>query len=272
MSIMRPALPLNAKAFAAAICVSVMLPEASAQAFDAVRLHAAAPGRDGGRVGGVLSLGTDYLGSDERRNLVLPTLDYQWGNGAFAGITNGLGFNLSGSPGLQYGLRLTADLGRDAGRSEALRGMGDIDPKPEAGAFLNTALSREIMLTSSVRFGAGNAGRGLVFDLGTGYSVALGTQWRLGVGMAVTAANAEYMRAYFGVDAAQSAASGYAVFQPGAGVRDARANVSLTYLAGGRLSVTTALSGSALLGEAADSPVTRDKTSVTGALAVGYAF
>lgn len=255
-----------------AVCATLAATGVHAQAFDAVRLYGAAPGKDGGLAGAAVLAGTEYPGSDERRTLALPVLDYQWANGWFAGTTNGIGYNFSGSKGMQYGLRITADLGRKESRSSALRGMGDVDAKAEFGGFFNYALTPEISLTSSLRYGAGQEGKGLVVDLGGAYSTQIAADWRLGLGAAVSVANTEYMQSYFGVTAAQATASGYRAYAPKAGVRNGRLNLSLTYTVTPRVSMTAGVSANSLLGDAADSPLVRKKTSVSGLLAASYAF
>jgi outer membrane scaffolding protein for murein synthesis (MipA/OmpV family) len=263
---------LRLPAALAALALTLTVPLARGQAFDAVRLYGAAPGEDSGFVGAVVIAGTEYTGSDQRRTLLLPLLDYQWNNGWFAGTGNGIGFNFSRRADLAYGLRLTADFGRKAHRSDALRGMGDIDAKAEFGAFFNQSLTSDIFLTSSLRYGAGDDGRGLVVDLGIGYASSLAAQWRLGVGAAVSVTNAAYQQSFFGVTTAQAASSGYPVYTPGAGLRDARANVALTYLVNRRTVVTAALSASTLLGDARDSPLVRSNATLTGVLGVSYGF
>ncbi len=245
---------------------------AHAQAFDAVRLQGGPPGKDSGRAGAVVLLGTTYQGSDERRTLVLPAIDYQWANGWFAGVTNGIGYNFSGNRDMVYGLRLTADLGRKESRSTALRGMGDVGARAELGGFLNLALAPGVNVTSSVRYGSGQGGKGLVVDLGAGYSVPVAAEWRLGVGAGFSLVNADYMQSYFGITTAQAAASSYPSYTPEGGARNGRVNATLTYLASARVAVTAGLSSSTLLGSAADSPLVRRKTSLNGLLAAAYAF
>lgn len=254
----------------AASALLLALPAAFGQAFDAVRLYGGAPGEEVGLVGAVLIAGTEYAGSDQRQTRLVPLLDYLWKNGWFAGTANGIGVNLSRREDMQYGVRLTADFGRDQDNSAALRGMGDIDPRLEIGAFFNKFMSREIFLSSSLRYGAG--GSGLIVDFGAGYSTALAPTWRLGFGGAFTLINADYAQTYFGVSPSQSASSGYAVHQPGAGVRDARANVALTYLFNRHTSLTTAVSAGTLLGDVADSPLVRQQTTVSGVAVLSYAF
>lgn len=247
-------------------------PFACAQGFEAVRLAPLPPGQDGGRVGAFLIAGTAYRGSDERRNLLLPAIDYQWSNGWFAGVGNGLGYNASTRPELQYGPRLTVDLGRDESRSEALRGMGSIDVQPELGVFFNRLWGPRLAFTSSLRQGSGMQRRGLVLDLGTSYGVSVGAQTRLSLGLGAHWANADYMQDYFGVTPAQSAASGYAVASPGAGWRNASVNLSLSHRIDRETSLFAGIAFNQLLGDARESVLTRRSTSLTGVAGVAYAF
>lgn len=246
--------------------------EVHAQAFDAIRLYAAEPGKDGGLAGFVLLPTTEYSGSDERRTLVLPVLDYQWASGWFAGTTNGLGHNFSKRPDTQYGLRVTADFGRKESRSSALRGMGDIDAKAEVGGFYNVAMTDAISLSTSLRYGAGSGSDGLVADFGINYSLPIAPRWRVSVGGAVTLADKRYMQSYFGVSREQAASSAYAATTPSGGVRDARAGATLIYSVSPRTSLTLGLSASTLLGDAADSPLVEEKTTVGGLLAATVSF
>ena len=252
--------------------LAVLTPSAFAQVFDAVRLYGAAPGNDGGRVGLAVLAGQEYRGSDERRTMAAPLIEYQWANGWFAGSTNGIGYNFSGRQDMQYGMRLTADFGREESRSQALRGMGDIDTKAELGGFFNYSISREISLSTSLRYGSGQDSNGLLVDLGMVYSTELSGDLRLGLGVAATLANADYMQSYFGVTAAQAARSGYAVYKPGAGLRDVRGNLALTYRITPKVSATAGLSASMLSGDASDSPMVRQKSATTGLLALTYGF
>ena len=257
---------------AASLVLALASTAACSQAFDAVRLYGAAPDQDGGVVGAAVVFGREYQGSNKRRTSVFPAIDYQWRNGFFAGTTNGVGYNFSKSPTTQYGLRVTADLGRKESRSPALTGLGDIDARPELGGFFNYFVSREVFLTSSLRYGAGNDRKGMVLDLGAGYSMALAPSLRLGVGVAASVVNKDYMQSFFGVDAAQAATSGYAAYAPAAGVRDVRANAALTYRVNDKVGITGAVSLSGLQGDAKNSPVVRRSATANGVLAVTYAF
>ncbi len=216
--------------------------------------HAQQPPKDGGRVGLVALGGYEYQGSDETRTQVLPTLDYTWANGWFAGV-NGVGRQWSAGDSLQYGLKLGYDMGREEGRSTALRGLGN-------GFAAKT----------SVRAGSGVDNKGALWDVGLEYGQPLGASWRLGSELVATYANADYLQSYFGVTAKQAQASGYAVYTPSAGLRDVSARVSLTYLISPQWSLTGGLRHTQLMGDAKDAPMVRKTSANTALLALGYAF
>lgn len=268
----RPALRQSALVALATLAGAGFAAGVRAQAFDAVRLYGVAPDRDGGIVGAAVVAGHQYMGSDERRTRLYPALDYRWANGWLAGTTNGIGYNFSRDARMQYGVRLTADFGRDESRSSALRGLGDVKARPELGLFYNLQPTPRTFLTSSLRYGSGDGRDGLLLDLGIGVNAQLASAWRVGAGVSATWANAAYTQSYFGIDAAQALRSGYGLYRPGAGVRDVRVSVSATYAITPRTSATAALSYGRLQSGAARSPIVRDRDGVGGVLALSYAF
>ncbi len=227
---------------------------------------------EGGRVGVVVLVGREYQGSDESRVRVLPSIEYQWRSGFFAGVVSGIGYNFSSRPDLSYGLRITPEFGRQESRSAALRGLGDIDPQADFGAFLNFRPAPGVTLSSSLRFGSGNGRDGLVLDLGAGWSTDLSRSLRLGLGAATSWANAAYLQEFFGIDANQSIRSGYAPYAPAAGMRDARVTASLVYRIDATWSLTGSVTYSELLGDARDSPIVRDTGTTSAVLALSYSF
>ena len=245
---------------------------AQAQAFDAVRIFGPVEANGKGTVGAAIVNSPEFLGSKQRKTMLLPLLDYRWQNGFFAGTTNGIGYLFNSAPNVQYGLRVTADLGRKENKSAALTGMGDIDAAAEFGGFFNYFVSPQISPTSSLRYGAGNDNKGMVVDLGANYAMQFAPQWRGAVGVATTFANSHTMQSRFGVTPAQAATTGYAVYSPGAGLRDVRVSASANYFFSRQVALTAAVSASALLGDAKNSPVVRSNSAITGVLALSYEF
>lgn len=233
------------------------LSTAHAHPFDPVRLQRTAPGQDLAAAGLVVWSGQGYAGADEGRERALPLLDDQWANGWFAGVSNGVGINFSSSPELQYGVRVTADFGRKERRSTALRGMGDIDAKVEGGVFFNVSLAGDWQATTSLRYGSGEGGRGLLADVGVLYGTVLTPHWQVDASAGLSAVNADLMQTYFVVEADQAVHGGDTVYAPGSGWRDARVGASLTYALDPRNALMAAVDFNRLRGDAADGPLTR---------------
>lgn len=228
--------------------------------------------REGGVAGAAIVMGREYQGSDESRARVLPNIEYQWSNGFFAGALNGIGYNASTQPDMAYGVRVTADFGRKERRSDALRGLGDVDARPELGAFFNFSPTQGVTWTSSVRYGSGNERKGLLVDLGAGWSTRLTPHLRFGTSVATTWSNADHAQSYFGVDALQAVRSGYTPFAPGSGLRDVRLGASLIYQVAPTWSLVGSITYSELLGDAKRSPIVRDKNALSAVVALGYSF
>lgn len=227
---------------------------------------------EGGIAGAAVLVGREYQGSDEVRVRLLPSIEYQWANGFFAGGLNGVGYNASSSPDKAYGVRITPDFGRKERRSAVLEGLGDIDPRPEIGAFYNFSPARQVTFSSSLRYGSGNSRKGLLVDVGASWSTSVTPALRVATTLATTWANGEHLQEYFGITAAQSTRSGLAAYSPSGGLKDVRLGVSLFYRLTPEWSLTGAVSHSELVGDARHSPIVREKGTVTGVLAVGYSF
>ena len=137
-----------------------------------------------------------------------------------------------------------------------------------SAALAAVAATRIAAAEYTTFFRVGAAGSGL--DMG--YSLALAPQWRLGTRLGATLADRQHMQSYFGVDAQQAARSGYALYTPDAGLRDARLGVSLTYALNPTTFVTAAVSGSVLGDAARNSPITRSSNANSAVLAITHAF
>jgi MipA family protein len=226
----------------------------------------------GGVAGAVVLTGREYQGSNESRTRLLPSVDYQWANGLFAGVINGFGYNASTRPDLAYGVRITANFGRDERRSTALRGLGDIDTRPEFGAFLNYSPVRSISLISSLRFGSGNSRDGALLDLGASWGTVLSQDLQFGTSLATTWSNAAYAQEYFGIDATQALRSGYGLYQPKSGLRDARLSAGLRYRFTPAWALTASLTHTELLGDSKNSPIVRERSTTSALFTIGYSF
>jgi MipA family protein len=203
--------------------------------------------------------GPAYLGSDERKTRALPIIAARWSNGWFAGL-GGVGYRFNAGDPLSWGLRLTLDPGRDEDDADALRGMGDIEARPEFGVFASYRLLPGLMLGSSLRYGSGNGRDGLLADVSLRGSVPVSSRVRLTAGITATAANTRSMQSAFGVDAAQALNSGYGLYHPGSGWRDIGVQAGGMVLLQPNLMLFLGVNARTLVGDARDSPLTRERT------------
>ncbi len=215
---------------------------------------------------------TRYVGSSKRRNRAMLTLNAIWKNGWFAGFPRGIGYNFSADSRMEYGLRLTADMGRKQGTSTALHGLGDIGTKPELGPFLSYSLNRQLRLSSSMRYGAGADSRGMLLDLGLHYRVPVAERQSVMFGIATTYANSSYMQSYFGVSAAQAQTTKYALYTPGAGIREVDLTASYTYKIDRQWAVVTGATFGQLGNVVKAAPMTRSNYHNTVYVQANYTF
>lgn len=221
--------------------------------------------------------GPAYLGSDERKTRALPVLATRWSNGWSAGVggfagTGGVFYRFPSSTPWSYGLRLTVDLGRNEDDADALRGMGDIEARPEVGGFASYALLPGLRAGAAFRYGSGNDRDGLLGELSLRGMVPVASNVRLTAGLMATFANAPSMQSSFGIDAGQSLRSGYALYTPGSGLRNVDLQLGGMVDLGSSTMLMLGVTGRSLLGDAADSPLTRERNSLSALASLSYRF
>lgn len=259
-------MPMYRLAAAVAFASVLFAGTAEAQYQGIVSLPPVGPGDSRLLIGGAAISRPAYLGSDDRIWRVLPSIDYANRNGFFVGSGSGIGYSLISTRSTQFGIRLIPRFGRKESDSNDLQGMGDIGFGAEGSVFWTHAFSAEWTVGANLRGGS----RGGEIDLGARRDFVLAPTTRMSVFGFATTANAKSNLSYYGVDAGQAAASGYPVFQPGAGLRNAQIGASFNHFFAGRWIAVGGLGIGRLLGDAADSPIVRERTHVTGFAAIGY--
>lgn len=220
---------------------------------------------------GVLNT-TRYIGSNQRRYRVMPGINAVWSNGWFAGFPRGVGYNFSDRPYLEYGVRMTADMGRKQNASIALNGLGDISPRAELGVFYNFPLSKQVKVDSALRYGSGQDRKGMLLDLGVNYRLPYGEQQSFMFGIKTSYANRNYMQSYFGVDATQALNSGYAQYTPGAGIREVDLTATHMYKLDKQWMMMSGLAYGRLGSAAKAAPMSRSATHNTVFVQALYSY
>lgn len=163
---------------------------------------------------------------------------------------------------------------RSEKRNRALAGLGKVDMAIEVGGAARLDVGPawvELSVTKDVAGGhdgvVGTATGGADFDLSDDLSLSLSgtTSW----------VDNDYMRTYFGVTQTQAARSGLPVYAAGKGIKDAGANIGLTYRLTDHWMIAATGGYTRLLNDAKDAPLVRLRGSPDqwqGGLFVAYRF
>jgi len=225
----------------------------------------------------------EYEGSDRRVLKLRPLWAYEWGRFRISTSRAGAAMNFASDPQgpgasallisgerLRFGAALRFDSGRQSGDSPHLQGLPDIKRTLRGRVFASWKFDEHWDLGGNVSQDLLGRHGGTVGSLDLGYHLRLGehTEGSVGVGMAL--ANGQNMRTYFGVTPEQATPSGLPAFAPGGGARDAYAGVGFTTALTPRWILFGNVSGSRLVGDAAASPLTLQRSSFSAGLGLAY--
>lgn len=231
-------------------------------------------------LGGGVGVAPRYSGSDENRVSTALVLDYSMRNGFFVSSTRGLGYgNSLGN--FDYSAALSYRTGRKdhnvdsdtmSDGSDHLRGMGNVKGSALGVVGLGYKLTNWLsaQLQAEVPFSRRDNGAALHFGIVSPLyhspknSVTLGLTSSWGTN--------DYMQTYYGVSAAQSAASGFTQYHAGSGIYACSLNLDWTHNFTERWSVVADAGYTQLAGDARNSPIVQRKASPTGSLTVTYRF
>lgn len=194
----------------------------------------------------------EYIGSNNYEGVVVPTFTFgslKWGaidagNGVRGIPDNGI--TLNGA------FRLLGE--RTAADSPELAGLEDIDFGVEVGVNL------KYQQTNWMAFGEvrkGVAGHnGVTGTLGADLIMRPSDRFRITAGPRINFGDDEFANTYFGVTAAEAAASNFSAFNATGGALSAGLVVSGSYFIDDKWSLEGVISYEKLMGDAADNPIT----------------
>lgn len=231
-----------------------------------------------GSVGLSAGVRPEYDGAKDSRTVLMPTINLFYGDSLFFTRMTA-GANL-----LRYkteqGLTITAGpllglrRGRDQDDHEVLRGLGDIDPALDAGAFVRLR-KQGWQASAEVRQNVTNTDQGATVNLSVGHGMPVGPKLRLRTTFDTAWASSGYMKTFYGIDAVQSAQSGAAQYDVGAGFKHVGASLSADYPINREWTGVATVRYKRLLGGAADSPIVSslgDRDQVSTSIAIQYRF
>jgi outer membrane protein len=149
---------------------------------------------------------------------------------------------------------------RDEDDADELQGLDPVRWGGEIGGFAEFYPTDWLRLRGEVRHGI-RAHQGVVADVSADAFHDISPAVRISGGPRLSFASAEYFDAYYGVSAAESAASGLSAYDPGSGLKSAGLGGAIDWKVTEK--VTTSLFGeySRLFGPAADSSLVKERGS-----------
>lgn len=214
-----------------------------------------------------------YLGSDDYDVSALPLIDLRYADRIFLSTRDGLGANLLRDGNFSAGPVLKYRFGRDQDDDDALRGLGNIDPAGEAGAFVKYSVAK-LSMGAELRQGFGGH-EAVIGEVWLNRRFDLNEKLDLSIGPKLTLASSDFTETYFGIDAGQAARSGYRRYDADGAFISYGLNAALGY----KLTRQTRLGVFAgieqISGDAADSPIVDQAGSATQArlgLTISYSF
>lgn len=203
------------------------------------------------------SVRPDFPGADDYSFAYAPNFSIVWRDRLFL-RNETAGINLVRNKTFRAGLDARRDHGR--GEEDSIAGLEEVDDGVEVGGFLRYDPG-PLRLHLAYRQEVASGHEGALAILGASTKISLAGYGWVRVEGEATLASAGYMRAFFGIDAAGSTASGLAPHDPGAGFRD----LSLSLSSGYRFLEHWTLGGVVtyrhLVGGAANSPIVEDRGS-----------
>ncbi|WP_373991585.1 MipA/OmpV family protein [Duganella sp. BuS-21] len=218
----------------------------------------------------------EYAGADKSRVLPLPFLERTYANGVFLSTQRGIGYETAVGD-----FKLSAALGYDGGRedhrknrfsgSDALKGMGEIEGAAQAVLSVGYQLGTVgLGLTTKQNLSHREYGATYIFSAGAPLYSDAGDQ--IGWGVSAVYGDRKHNQTYFGVTSAQSAASGYQRYTAKAGFENLTAGLNWNHVIDSSWSVRSLVGVSRLTSDAADSPLTKRKTTPMVMTALIYKF
>ncbi|HEV2567800.1 MAG TPA: MipA/OmpV family protein [Sphingomonas sp.] len=215
-----------------------------------------------------------YPGADEVRFGPYVNVDVARGDTPFAfeAQDESFGFPVINTNGIGFGPSLNVQGSRK--NSDVGAPIGKVKTTVEAGGFVHAFLSSNFRVRAELRRGLGGHD-GFVGEASADFIARDGDRYVFSIGPRVVLSNAKYQRAYLGVDAAQSAATGLPRFTPKGGLQSVGGTAGLTYQFTRRWGVMSYVRYDRLVSDAADSPVVRQfgtRDQFSGGLGLTYTF
>jgi outer membrane scaffolding protein for murein synthesis (MipA/OmpV family) len=171
---------------------------------------------------------------------------------------------------IRVGLGLRVDAGRNSDGFADLAGLPDIKRTVRGRLSATYTLDEQWKLSADVSQDLLGRNGGGEYGLNLNYVRMLTDKTSLFAGVGVSLGDGQYMRTHFGVSPDGSASSGLQVYSAGAGLKDVHLSIGTMTALSSRWVAYATGGVSTLLGDAADSPMTRKPTAASVSFGLAY--
>ena len=241
------------------------------------------------QVGAVALLSPAYQGADEHRLRAIPLLLVDYRERLYIGQSH-TGLDMAGggyvlrTPALRWTIEVGSYLPRTHRRADALAGMDRMHTRPYLGTGLAYLLG-PVEATASIA-SAAEGEHDLLGTVGVATMLPLAPDWMLGVGTTATFGDRANVAEEFGVTATEAArrrgllesgdprlrTGDDRIYAPGGGMKELGANFALLHPMSSRTTMVAFGRLGRLQGDAAESPLVRNRTTMSSGVAVVYAL
>jgi outer membrane scaffolding protein for murein synthesis (MipA/OmpV family) len=215
--------------------------------------------------------GPKYEGSDNYTVSPFPNISVEYKNGLFfVDGGDGIGSYFLQDDNYKLGASIGFAMGRDEDDDkENLRGMGDID----TGAVGNLMGEYDFgPITISGKLTKGNEDYGMTAEADIGKMFSVSEKLMVMAKIGIKWADEDHMTTYFGVSPTQAARSGYTRYEVESGFQSVGVSVGAFYNLTKSWDVMLMVNADQLIGDAADSPITKQEFQPMVVLGTSYKF
>jgi outer membrane protein len=207
-----------------------------------------------------------YQGSEDYRTIPIPLVDIKEG-WFFANLRNGVGIAPINTDHITIGASAVFIQGYR--RKDVPQGIDRLSDGVGARLFANIRTGGFITTIGAIK-GVSGGTRGTIADLSVSYPIPVSSKFFLTPTLGTTWADRKHNDRYFGVSAAESAATGLPQFTTGSGFKDASAGLTAAYRLTDRITLSATGTVTTLLGSVKDSPQVEKKTQPAGFFTASY--
>jgi len=228
-----------------------------------------------GRIGGFAFFAPEFEGAKDYAPAGYPLIEFTFREQFFLDVRRGVGMDVLRAGRLSAAVALGYHFGRDAGDSDALTGLPDINGGLQIQGFATFKLLPTTDLDLTLRRGLTGGDDGFLAEIGASHATRIAPGWITRYGLSATYADGQYMEKYFTVTTPQAATSGLSAFSAGPGFKDIEASATLIWSFADNWAAIGRVSAKRLLGDAADSSIVSEKgdpNQFTFGLGASYSF